>query len=266
VTDQIANVLHPARRILLDGCLNFRDAGGYLAADGMRMRWGHLFRSDQLSILSDADHVKLAGLGLSNVYDLRIQSERDRQPSRLPDIGIETCHVGLADTPEERASVDMVLDIIAGRHPWPGYEFWVDGYRAMVDKGRSIFVAVISGLVDRPGPSLIHCTGGKDRTGIAVALVHRMLGVDDGTVTADFLLTNLFRTPPRLEFFGPQLTKLGLQVSDAWPVLGVIPEALQAAMDKIDAEFGGPEAYLVSGGMDPSVPDRLRDLLLEPVS
>ena len=260
----LPTLLHPARRIPLDGCSNFRDAGGYPTADGRRVRWGRLFRSDQLSQLSDDDHVRLAGLGLANVYDLRIGSERERQPSRLPDIGITTCHVGLADTPEERASVDLVLDIIAGRHPWPGYEFWVEGYRSMVGKGRSVFVAVVQGLVERPGPSLVHCTGGKDRTGVACALVHRLLGVDQATLTADFLLTNLFRTTQRLQVFAPQLARLGIEPSAAWPVLGVIPEALHAALEVIDRDHGGPEAYLLAGGMDPSVPQRLRELLLEP--
>ena len=71
----------PARRLPIDGCVNFRDLGGYQVADGRRVRWRRLFRADGLNRLSDEDQLLLSGLGLATVIDLRTLDEAEQRGS-----------------------------------------------------------------------------------------------------------------------------------------------------------------------------------------
>src|SRR5664279_5807642 len=72
-----------ARRIDLEGAVNFRDIGGYPAAQGKHVRWRRVFRSDSLSKLTDDDHAQLAALGVRTLVDFRLASERRELPNRL---------------------------------------------------------------------------------------------------------------------------------------------------------------------------------------
>ncbi len=81
------------RHVPLDGSFNFRDAGGLETRDGRRMKPGILYRSDELSRLSDGDLERLGGLGLRSICDLRAPGERRRRPDRLPPGGVRPVHV-----------------------------------------------------------------------------------------------------------------------------------------------------------------------------
>src|SRR3954468_2575471 len=95
-----AGIVAAERLVPLEGTLNFRDLGGYVAEDGRRVRWGKLFRSDGLHALTDADHQLLALIGLRTVYDLRWDSERELQPSRLPAEGVAVRHLAVGEDPQ----------------------------------------------------------------------------------------------------------------------------------------------------------------------
>ena len=111
---------------------------------------------------------------------------------------------------------------------------------------------------------MYHCTGGKDRTGISTALLLELLGVADEDIVDDFLLTNLFRTPYRIQALRAGLEANGVDVRATVPIIGVCRSALKAARTEVRTTFGGAESYLVAGGLDPAAPERLRHLLLEP--
>jgi protein-tyrosine phosphatase len=253
------------RRVVLDGGYNFRDLGGHRSIDGRRVRYGRVYRSDHLHGLSDRDVALIAAIGLRRVHDFRLAKERERQPSRWPTPGPEVVLLNVGDAGTDETAVDVVLDILAGRIPLPPPTFWDDGYLDMVERARPMFVAMLSGLADGDGlPALFHCTGGKDRTGISGALLLELLGVPRDVAMSDFLATNVFRTPVRARALEAQLDAVGIAIADALPILGVTRSALVAAWRRIDDEFGGTVPYLLAGGMDESVPDRLRALLLEP--
>ena len=254
------------RLVHLDGNSNFRDAGGYTGAEGRQLRRQMVFRSDHLADLTDIDLRRVSELGLRVVHDFRLSSERLRQPSRL---AMSTnapvvVHLATSDVVGIDATVvDVIRDMLAGLRPLPEATFWETHYLEMIDLGQPMLVGFIRSIAT-PGrlPSLHHCTGGKDRTGISTALLHRLLGVSDADILDDFLLTNLYRTPLRVDALRADMTKRGIDVVKAIPILGVTREPLLKVLRHWDAN-GGAEAYALDGGATPAELAYLRAALLE---
>jgi protein-tyrosine phosphatase len=251
-------------RVPLQGGYNFRDAGGYLASQSRRVRTGVIFRSDHLNELTEADLANLNDLGIRVVHDFRLDSERERQPSRRWN-DAEVIELATGDvTGLDITAVELVRDMLAGKRPLPEGNFWGDNYVSMLDAGRPMFVRLLSSLANADRlPALYHCTGGKDRTGIATMLIHKVLGVDDETILDDFLLTNLFRTPFRIQQLSSGLRSVGIDVPKAVPIIGVSREAMVAAIEALDQAHGGAENYLLSGGVGKGELDHLAELLLD---
>ena len=254
------------RRVRLDGAYNFRDIGGLVGAGGRRVRTGQVYRSDHLNELSDADLGVVGALGLRAIHDFRLDSEVERQPSRLPTkpaIAVIRCPTG--DVPGDTSTVDVVRDILAGLRPVPPADFWDENYLLMLAAGQPTFATVMASLTRPKGlPAMYHCTGGKDRTGISTALLLELLGVADDDIIDDFLLTNLYRTPYRVEALRDGLAANGIDVVATIPIIGVCRSAIERARAELRTTYGGAEGYLIGGGLDPEMPQRLRDLLLEP--
>jgi protein-tyrosine phosphatase len=227
----------------VDGTLNLRDIGGYVGADGRVVRQGRLYRSDHLNHVTDGGLSALANLGLRTVLDLRLPDERDRQPSRLP-AGVSVRHVnplGAAGA----AQSGIMDDIKSGRRARFTEDEVCELYVTMLAEASEMFAAVVL-VAGAPAdlPALFHCTAGKDRTGIAAAVLLRVLGVDDDTVMADFDLTNVYRTPVRVAEMRPELAALGIDIADFLPIFAAPASAMRAAIEWLDAA-GGTDGYLI---------------------
>jgi protein tyrosine/serine phosphatase len=258
----------PDERLLpLEGVENFRDYGGYAVPGGLRIVRGRLWRSAHHGGATDADLARIAGLGLTAVVDLRRPTERANQPSRRPDgfAGqVIDCDAGdQAEPPHVAFLRETDLSAESAR------AFFLDYYQRAPFEPRHIelftryFEALGSG-----GPVLIHCTAGKDRTGLLAALTHSLLGVHPDDAAADFELTN---RAARIEARLPQVTQslaesLGRTPSETAvrAFLGVDGAYLEAAFGAIAAEHGSTGAYLARLGVDARTAARLRDLWLEP--
>jgi protein-tyrosine phosphatase len=255
----------PLRRVPLQGSYNFCDAGGYPTIDGRRVATGRIFRSDHLNELTDDDRNKIAQLGLKRVYDFRLASEIERQPSKWVGEGavmpFEIVHLALTDATVDATMIDIIRDMIAGKGPLPPPTFWDDNYRKMITDARGMFVAVIGTLTEKL-PVAYHCTGGKDRTGMTSAFLLSLLGVDRETIIDDFLLTNLYRTSFRIQQLRDSLVAAGVDPIGAIPILGVCRSAIERTLNDIDSLYGGVEQYLIDGGLDSAVPSQLRAALL----
>ena len=171
----------PPRKLVFEGCFNFRDLGGYPTADGRRTRWRRLFRADGLGRLTENDFASLAALGVVTVIDLRTILEADTQ-GRFPTDrqGIAYHHLPLTDTlPGEEETPE-----------WDRAGFVSDRYLAMLAEGADSVVAAL-GLLADPGnqPAVFHCSVGKDRTGVLAALVLGFLGVPDEIIVDDYALS-----------------------------------------------------------------------------
>lgn len=260
----------PDERLLpLEGVENFRDYGGYAVPGGLRVLRGRLWRSAHHGGATDADLARIASLGLTAVVDLRRPTERANQPSRRPEgFGgrVIDCDAGDQAEPPHLAflrETDLTADSARA--------FFLDYYRRApfeprhLDLFRRYFMALGEG-----GAVLIHCTAGKDRTGMLAALTHHLLGVHPDDAAADFELTN---QAVRIEARLPQVTQalaesLGRTPSEAAvrAFLGVEGDFLAAAFDAIAAECGTIAAYFTRLGIDEKAAERLRALWLEPAS
>jgi protein-tyrosine phosphatase len=264
------------RLVTLEGALNFRDLGGYAGDGGRTTRWGRVFRSDALHRLTDADIETLRALGLRAVFDLRQSIERTRQPTVIPaSHGHRAVHlvVGpdeVAEAGPPLAQTDSeterwLLDQIVARSlPEPDDGYLVGLYGQFLVGGAPAFGALLTHLADDDGlPALFHCAAGKDRTGIAAALLLSVLGVDEKTILDDYELSNLYRVDRRLDMLRPTIEGAGVDPDTVRPFLSARRPVLATTLDRLRAD-GGVEAYLLGpAGMQPATLDRLRTLLLE---
>ncbi|PPR60484.1 MAG: Tyrosine-protein phosphatase [Alphaproteobacteria bacterium MarineAlpha4_Bin2] len=175
------------RQIPLEGLSNFRDIGGYQACDRRTVKWRHIFRSDTLANLTDNDVRKLEELSITSACDLRYGDERRKEPSQLlRHQEIAVLELGFEERPDE-----SFLDSLQafGNAADAARKYLLDNYRQypfMYARAyRQIFNLLLNG--ER---IVIHCTAGKDRAGLATAIVLRTLGVPEETVLSDYLLTN----------------------------------------------------------------------------
>jgi protein-tyrosine phosphatase len=236
------------RLIQLEGALNFRDLGGYTAASGRTVRWGRVYRSDALHELTERDLEVIRDLGLRAVYDLRRPTERERQPTAIPDDhGHRVVHLVVGDDPDDTNQPEIIDLILSGELPKADDAFMVDLYVKMLDAGAPAFGRLLTHLTDDEGlPALFHCAAGKDRTGIAAALLLSVLGVDEETVLDDYELSTLYRSAQRIEALRPTIEAAGVDVEDVRPFLSARRPVLEGALLHIEREYGGVESYLRS--------------------
>lgn len=224
---------HPDRLIRLQGATNFRDLGGYTGQGGRPLRWRQLFRAEHLADLSAADHAAVAALGVARTFDFRGVGERAATPYQLPGAVQHALSI-------EPTVVQRLQDIVAAGRALtvPAVVGLMNElYRNLVNDQSHRFAELFAHLLDEDRPMLFHCTAGKDRTGVAAALILLALGVDRGTVVQDYLLTNQhYRHPPLPPSDTPPEVRAVL-----WTVRD---EFLATALHSIDHEHGGIDAYL----------------------
>lgn len=236
-----------AERVLpLQKGVNLRDVGGYYTKNGQMVRWGQLFRSGSLSRLTQADLAYLKRLDVKLVSDLRTMSERLKQPDRLPDVP------GLVERPLPMESVDrwermrgaFTVFFRKGRID----NYLLGGYkRVMIDGNAHVIGEIFQRLADpAQTPALIHCTAGKDRTGLVVALLLLTLGVPEETVVADYTLSNLFYAHFRADIVADlkQIAPWGVSMDDLQDLYLVKAKTLQNALDHLQQKYGSLDNYL----------------------
>ena len=184
---------HPDRLIRLQGASNFRDLGGYVGHGGRPVRWRKLFRTDHLGLLTEADKTALAKLGLAQTFDFRGVAERAETPYQVPDVkqhslAIEPTVAQHMHTLRAKGQPLTVPVVVGLMH---------DLYRSLVNENGQRYAELFEHLMQANAPLAFHCTAGKDRTGVAAALILLALGVPREVVMQDFLLTNQhYQHPP----------------------------------------------------------------------
>ena len=173
-------------RIELDGALNFRDLGGYAAGGGTTAR-GKLYRSDALSELTERDISVLMDLGLSTVVDLRHARELVESPGVFATHATVRYHHQPVLTPDANGLAPherlMRLDFAAHNI-------------AMARQSTATFAFLFQLLADADAyPLVFHCAGGRDRTGVAAALILSAAGVSREDIMADYLVSNEYLVP-----------------------------------------------------------------------
>lgn len=238
------------RRPNLNGTYNFRDLGGFAAGPGTTTRWNKLFRSDALHRLDDQARDVLRERGLALVIDLREQRDLDDSPSALDGVGHRVLH----------------LPVYEGEIDLDGASFdLATVYREMVEKhGQRLTRAVQSIAASGDDPTLVHCTAGKDRTGLVVALTLAAVGVDQRDIVADYAMSEVMLagdwSVAMAEKMRSRVPAAGVDIDH---LVGASPAALmRATLDSITQSRGGIHEYLLAHGMTADELDDLRSALV----
>jgi protein-tyrosine phosphatase len=257
---------HPSR-IEVTGSRNLRDLGGYSTMDGRQIKKGVLYRSDHLGQISKVDLEKIAALGVKTEYDLRGEAEIASSPPRLAEIvpvkvvTLSVFYQGLE--PWMTAQKILGGDVEEGEF----HDVMVKAYRSYVLDFRSQWSILLKGLAEPETTlALIHCTFGKDRTGVAVALVLSSLGVPREKVMEDYLLSNTFWESKTDTYSCLANCASGFRTprNEVRALMEVRPEYLQASFLAIDEHYTSFGTYLDQGlGIDEQTLERLRATLLE---
>ncbi len=231
------------RAVALQRGVNFRDMGGYLTQNGQHVRWGRVYRAGFLAKLTAADIEVLAALNLQTVCDFRSEYETEQMPDRLPTNPSPTY------VPLPASSVisrwRQFLAVVHYRNRLG--DLLLRGYTdVMLAENAALLGDVLSRLADAKNlPLLVHCTAGKDRTGVLVALLLALLGVDDETIIADYSLSNAYfeHYAPILEKDIQTLTRIGFTQAQIRPILLADPAIMQQMLNHIREKYGSVFAY-----------------------
>ncbi len=248
----------------LDGAVNFRDVGG-LPTAGEATAYGVLYRSDALHALTPAGVAELAGSDIGVIVDFRTAAERDLAPDRRPDSRpIRDEHVPLlegamshivADAVEARALGDHTAFGRAAERAMASLPTLGDLYTQMLAHGATAFAGVARLVATPPDPAhpavLVHCTAGKDRTGVCTALLLDAAGVQRDAIAADYAQSAASLRGPWLDALTRPIERFGVAITPALAELigGSPPAAIEAALAWVDATHGDSAAYLRSGGL-----------------
>lgn len=248
------------RVVVLPGGVNFRDVGGYATADGRAVRWGQVYRAGSLADLTDADVAALGALDLRLACDLRSPDEVARHPDRLPPGAVHDHRPIVGEVGRLR----RVVTLYRKRHRVQ--ELLEEVYRVMLDQNGATFASILRLAADPANrPLVIHCTAGKDRTGLAAALLLLALGVPEETVIADYTLSNRAfdvlagRMRPEMS----RLYSFGFGEAQLRPFLLAEARTLRGALAYLRRRYGSLDWYLQRAGLDDGALERLRVELLE---
>lgn len=257
------------------GSFNFRDVGGLPTGDGDRVAVGLLYRAGNLDGLTDDGWRQLTGLGVRTVVDLRLDEETKGRAvgatfpvgvavHRFPMWGGEPGDAVLSRMTAGRGSS---VSSSAERALRAFTDAKAGAYETIVATEGAAVGAAVRVLAEPGGlPAVVHCAAGKDRTGLVVAVVLRLLGVSEQAVMADYLRSRDGVSQTRLSRYSAELDRLGVPLAAFVPVYAAHPPSLQAALSAIESGWGSVRGYLLGpGAVPPDLLDRLGDRLTDTV-
>lgn len=239
------------------GLLGYREVTGLRTASGGRIRPGLLYRSGTPQFLTPADaRALVADTGIRTAIDLRLPHEVERE-GRGPLADLPVRHVPNPFTIRKLLAADSAVAPMTGDDPL------LETYLGYLRDDAAAVVGVLEELA-RPGalPALVHCTVGKDRTGVAIALVLDAVGVLRDEIVVEYAAGDIdvFAAMERLRTMASYGDAVDVYPRAAW---AVPPRVMRAFLEAVDARHGGVRALLTTHGADPGVVPRLTALLVQ---
>lgn len=252
------------REVLLQGAYSFRDIGGYKTTTGKSIKWGKIYRSATLAYLSPEDQQILEQLRINIVADFRGPYEIKHAPDLLPKkihylplgAGSET------DGPDDWKDMAEVMKT----KTMVQRDSEATAYYKDISSFGNRYKPLFDALLDLPKDSAIvfHCVGGKDRTGIAAALIEYALGVDRRQIIQDYVLTNKYRARYNAEIAQLLHLKYGVPKEIAATYGLAKSEFIEATFAEIDRQYGCVDKFLQKEmGLDPVKIKQLQTLYLQ---
>jgi protein-tyrosine phosphatase len=216
------------RVLVWDGCVNVRDLGGLPLQGGGETRFGVVVRADSLAGLTARGRQALQDYGVRAAVDLRGDHELE----------------GTTDPPIPVTRIP-ITPLSGAAWEWPSM---LEAYLALLEEFRPQFAAVVDALAAAEPPVLVHCLGGRDRTGLVIALLLAAAGVDAETIAADHALSDESWAPYNLPWFeeATDEAEAARRRRIARPAGGTMSEVLA----EVERRYGGPAAYLGTPSLD----------------
>jgi protein-tyrosine phosphatase len=230
-----------SRNLSWDGLLNARDLGGHPTEDGDETRWGSIVRADSVRRLSEEGWQAVVDYGIRTVVDLRSDEElAEDPPAELP---VDAVHVSFfADRPDVFEQVEQA-SVHAANHA----EATRDVYLIFLEHFRANVAAAIRAVGQAPaGGVVVHCHGGKDRTGLVTAFLLRLAGVPIAEIAADYALSEERLRTRHEQWFASAADEAEL---DRLHRIAATPESsMVEVLEELERRYGSIEGYLRAGG------------------
>ena len=243
------------RHFAFEGCFNFRDIGGYLTKEGKKIKKGIYFRTGRQDRMSEKDLAELKNLKISTQIDLRKPEEiLDQGKGPLENMGADYINIPIIPDGGSDQLSRLVGDTgISGKR-----------YLGYLEFGPESWLKIFEILANKDSlPLVLHCTAGKDRTGVSTAFLLSVLGVDRDLIEADYKLTNL-DTERQADF---------IENSGGFPegvdreamilAAGVPEDAMKVFLDGVKSKRGSVVGYLQEVGVTNEQMDMIRKNFLE---
>ena len=243
------------RHFAFEGCFNFRDIGGYLTKEGKKIKKGIYFRTGRQDRMSEKDLAELKNLKISTQIDLRKPEEiLDQGKGPLKNMGADYINIPIIPDGGSDQLSRLVGDTgISGKR-----------YLGYLEFGPESWLKIFEILANKDSlPVVLHCTAGKDRTGVSTAFLLSVLGVDRDLIEADYKLTNL-DTERQADF---------IENSGGFPegvdreamilAAGVPEDAMKVFLDGVESRWGSVLGYLEEIGITKNQMNAIRDNFLE---
>jgi len=244
------------REVKLQGAVNFRDIGGYNTMDGKKVKMGILYRSAALNTLTDDDVAKIAALNIKYDFDFRGPYEVKTAPDKIP---AGTTRISLPAGSENVGDSNYMKNM--GKY-MKSDSFLISFYTVLTpfkDRYTPLFDSLVNNKSN--SPMLFHCTAGKDRTGIAAALILYALGVDEETIFNDYEATNYYRRNENAKAIAQMTKYYGMDEKVATNMMGAKREYIKATFATIKEQYGTMENYLEKViGLDKKKIQKLRSI------
>jgi len=237
--------LQRSRDLRWDGCLNVRDLGGHRTADGSETRFGAIVRADSLRQLSSEGWQAAVDYGIGTIVDLRGDHEREVDPPAEPPVAV--LHVPFMEN-DEREWEEIEAEVEAAANAAPDVATATrDVYLIFLEHFRENVAAGIRAVARAPeGGVVVHCVGGKDRTGLLTAFLLHLAGVDVEQIADDYALSEE-RLRPRHEAWlaeaETEAERERLRRISQTPAASIV-----GLFDELERRYGSVEGYLRSGG------------------
>lgn len=224
------------RDIPLKGARNFRDLGGFATGDLGYVKWGLLFRSEDLSSLTPNDLEYLDSIGINSIIDFRSESEMKKSPDRKPDsvkfnfpiaINPGAASSSNMSKPDTESQSTLLLQMQNMYRQYINDPTCIRAFKRM-------FLVIQN---NHSSPLVLHCSAGKDRTGIAVALILFALGVSERDIMENYMESN-GHIPTRYQEFMKRRPR-------SQPLFTVRRSYLRTSINEIKEKYGSIETFLV---------------------
>lgn len=231
-----------AERVLpLEGGRNFRDMGGYQTANGAVVKWGKIYRSGSMHDLTPSDYKYLDQIGVRVVCDLRTRGERENEPNKWA----EAAAINYWARDYTMSEGDLSIGALSKMSNAQMKAHMIKSYQSFPDEQAPAYREIFRKVANGDLPLAFNCSLGKDRAGVAAALILSALGVPDETIIRDYVASQdvidykKILPPPT-----PSPAGTNLSVETLKPILGTDPEYIIASLTSIRAHYGTIENYI----------------------